>query len=132
MKYNSPLLLEYSNNYSKTSGSLWKYYKDEPALTDAGTIDNFPDNSASFKFKQKITGPTGNDGTNDVEIMVPLKYISSFSRTLGISIINYETNLILTWSTKCFIVAAMTITITISCNNRHKTLCFSFNFLNPR
>ena len=82
MKYNSPLLLEYSNNYSKTSGSLWKYYKDEPTLTDAGTIDNFHDNSASFKFRQKITGQTGNEGTKDVEIMVPLKYIGSFPTAL--------------------------------------------------
>ena len=37
----------------ETSGSLWQYYRNEPALTDAGTLDNFPGNSASFKFKQK-------------------------------------------------------------------------------
>ena len=46
-------LIEYSNNYSKTSGSLWQYYRGEPALTG---------NSGSFKFKQKITGSTGDDG----------------------------------------------------------------------
>ena len=46
-------LIEYSGNYSKTSGSLWQYERDEPALTDAGAIANFhiADNSASFKFK---------------------------------------------------------------------------------
>ena len=43
-------LAEYSNNYSKTSGRLWQYYRDEPALTDASTLDNFPGNSASFKL----------------------------------------------------------------------------------
>ena len=46
-------LIENSNNYLKTSESLWKDYRDEPALTDAGTIANFhaANNSASFKFK---------------------------------------------------------------------------------
>ena len=48
-------LIEYSNNYSKTSASLWRYYRDEPALNDAGTLENVPGNSASCKFKQKIT-----------------------------------------------------------------------------
>ena len=45
-KYN---LIEYSNNYSKTSGSLWQCYRDEPTLTDAGAHSNFPGNSVSFK-----------------------------------------------------------------------------------
>ena len=31
-------LIEYSNNYSKSSGSLWQYYRDEPALNDDGTV----------------------------------------------------------------------------------------------
>ena len=70
-------LIEYSENYSKT-GSLWEYYRDEPALTDARSLDNFPGNSALFKYKQKITGSTGNDGRKVVKIMVPLKYLSSF------------------------------------------------------
>ena len=55
-------LIEYSNAYSKTSGSLWQYYRDEPALHNNWNIIDFPDdnnNSASFKFKQKITGQTG-------------------------------------------------------------------------
>ena len=50
-------LIEYSNNYSKTSGSSWQYYRDEPALTAAGAIANFhaADNNTLFKFKQKKT-----------------------------------------------------------------------------
>ena len=44
-------LIEHSDNYSHTSGGLWQYYRDEPALTDAGALDNFPANSALFKFK---------------------------------------------------------------------------------
>ena len=72
-------------------------------MTDAGPIDNFPGNSASFKFKQKITGTTENDGIKDAKIMVPLKYLSGFWRTLETPLINCEINLVLTWSTNCVI-----------------------------
>ena len=71
-------LIEYSDNYSKTSESLWNYYGDEPFL-DNGSITNFPtDNikSASFKFKTKIADRAENDGTKNVKIRVPLKYLS--------------------------------------------------------
>ena len=46
-------LIEYSDNYSKTSGSLWQYYRDEPALTDGGAIANFhaADNSSNLNKK---------------------------------------------------------------------------------
>ena len=47
-------LIEYNDNYSKTSGSLWQYYKDDPN-------DNITD-SESFKFKVEITGKTSDDG----------------------------------------------------------------------
>ena len=68
-------LIEYSNNYSKTSGSLWQYYKDEPN-------DNLAD-SESFKSKIKITGKTPDDGnTKNVEIIVSLKYLSNFWKLL--------------------------------------------------
>ena len=63
-------LIEYSDNYSKTSGSLWQYYKDEPN-------DNLAD-SESFKSKVKITGNTPADGNiRDVEIIVQVKYGSN-------------------------------------------------------
>ena len=68
-------LIEYSDNYAKTSGSLWKYFRDEPNAVLA--------NSKSFKSKIKITGKTPNDDNEkDVEIMVPLKYLSNFWRAL--------------------------------------------------
>ena len=44
-------LMECSDNFSKTFGSLRQYYRDEPPLTNAGVINDFPGNSASFKFK---------------------------------------------------------------------------------
>ena len=75
-------LIEYSDNYSKTSGSLWQYYRHEPALSDAGTLDNFPGNSALFKYKQKRTGSTENNGTKNVKIMVPLKSLHNFGELL--------------------------------------------------
>ena len=89
-------LIEYSDNYSKTSGSLWQYYRDEPN-------DNLAD-SESFKSKIKITGKApNNDNEKDVEIMVPLKHLSNFWRTLEIPLINCEVNIILTWSSTCVI-----------------------------
>ena len=85
-------LVEYSNNYAKASGSLCQYYRDEPN-------DNLAD-SESLKSKIK-TPDAGNK--NDVEIMVPLKYLSNFRRTLEMPLINCEVNLILTWSSTCVI-----------------------------
>ena len=79
-------------------------YRDEPALTDAGTIKHFhvgDNNSAAFKFKQKVTGKAPNIGTKNVEIMVPLKYLRNFWRTPEMPLINFEISLILTWSDKC-------------------------------
>ena len=69
-------LIEYSEIYSKTSGSVWQYYRDETALENNNNIIDFPannNNSISFKVKQQITGQTGNGGAKNVEIMVPLK-----------------------------------------------------------
>ena len=93
-------LIEYSDNYSKTSGSLWQYCKDIPAVNNAGNIVDFNGANAtdSFNFKTKITGQTGDDGTKEVKIMVPLKYLSNFRRTFEMPLINCEVNLILTWS----------------------------------
>ena len=74
-------LIEYSDAQLTTSGSLWQYYRDEPALDNNNNIIDFPadnNNSASFKFKQQITRQTRNSGTKDVEIMVPFKYLSNF------------------------------------------------------
>ena len=100
-------LIEYSDNYAKTTGSLWQYCKDIPARNANNEIIIFSDDNTtdSFKFKAKITGQTGNDGTKYVEIMVPLKYLSNFWRTLEMPLINCEVNLILTWSSNCVLIA---------------------------
>ena len=100
-------LIEYSDNYAKTTGRLWQYCKDIPARNANDDIATFAENNTtdSFKFKAKITGQAGNNGTKDVEIMVPLKYLSNFWRTLEIPWINCEVNLILTWSSSCVLIA---------------------------
>ena len=79
-------VIEYSDNYSKTYGILWQYCKDISAVYNNNAIVNFTDNNltGSFNFKVKMTGQTGNDGTNNVEIKVPIKYLSNFWRTLEI------------------------------------------------
>ena len=95
--------IKYSKNYSKTSKILWQYCRDEPALTNAGTIANFyvANNSALFKFKQKTTRKTANCGIKNVTTMVPLKYLIKYWRTLEMPLINCAVNLILTWFDKC-------------------------------
>ena len=73
-------LIEYSDNYSKTSGILWKYCKEIPAVDNASNIVDFNGANAtdSYNFKTKITGQTGDDGRiNNPEIMVSLKYLSN-------------------------------------------------------
>ena len=91
-------LIEYSDNCAKTTGSLWQYFRDEPV------DDDDIEGSKSFKSKVKITGKTPNDDNErNVEIMVPLKYSSNFWRTLEMPLINCEVNLILTWSSTCFV-----------------------------
>ena len=86
---------------------MWQYCKYIPAVNDDNAIVNFTNNNLtdSFNFKAKTTGQTEDDGTKNVEIMVPLKYLSSFWRTLEMPLINSEVNLILTWSEKCVIVS---------------------------
>ena len=100
-------LIEYGNNYSKTSGSLWQYCKDIPVVHNNNAIANFSENNLTslFNFKAKMTGQTGDDGTKNFEIIVLLKSLSTFWRTLEMSLINCEINLILTWPTICVIVS---------------------------
>ena len=101
-------LLEYSKNSKKKNktGSLWNYYRDEPS-------DPFS-NSESFKYKTSTTGNIydGDDpdkgGKNKIEVIVPLKHLSNFWRTLNIPLINFEIELILTWSKNC-VLADMTV-----------------------
>ena len=87
--------MEYSDNYSEASGSLWQYYRDESFLNDNGVFTDFPaddNNKALFKFKTKMTDRTRNYATKSVEIMVSLICLSNFWRTLKMPLINCEIN----------------------------------------
>ena len=91
-------LTEYSNNYSDASGSLWQFERDELI----GNINLTNDNSSSFKYKSDLIGNTDADGANrkkeGVKIVVPLKYLSNFWRSLKMLLINCKVELSLRWN----------------------------------
>ena len=90
---------EYSKNCSKTSGSLWNYYSDDPISGVEDNINYSVKDSKSFDYKTSITGKLeGKNATKDVEIAVSLKHVSNFQRALDIPLINCEVSLTLTWS----------------------------------
>ena len=96
--YNS---IEYSDNYSKTSGILWQFCRYVPAVDANGAITDFNEANATtdlFNLKVKLTGQTDNNGTKNAEIMIPLKYLSNSWRTLEMILINCEITLDLNWS----------------------------------
>ena len=81
-------LIEYTDNYSDTSGSLWQFKRDEIYNNANVNVDNF----SSFKYKSDLIGNVAADGTvENVKVAVPLKYLSNFSRSLEMSFINCET-----------------------------------------
>ena len=90
-------LIEYNDNYSDTSGSLWNFKRDE-IIRNINLTNN---NSLSFKYKSNLIGNTDADGANrkkeGVKIVVPLKYLSNFWRSLEISLINCKDELSLEW-----------------------------------
>ena len=89
-------LLEYSKNCSKTRGSFWNYYKDEPNTGANNNINYSMKDSKSFDYKASITGKLeGNNTEIEGQIVVPLKHLSNFRRILDIPLINSEINLIL-------------------------------------
>ena len=85
-------LLEYSKNHRKTTYSLFNYYRDEPNSGREGNINYSIKDSKSFDYKTSITGKL--EGSNiekdDVEIVVPLKFLSNFFRSSRILLANRE------------------------------------------
>ena len=105
-------LLEYSKNYKKIAGSLWNYYRDKPSRSlDANNITHSILNSESFDYQAYFmeNGVTNNNLTkNDVKVVVPLKHLSNFWRTLNMPLINCEVELILTWFKNCVLIDKLT------------------------
>ena len=105
-------LIEYSDNYSDTSGSLWNFKRDEIINNADVTNDN---NAPSFKYKSNLIGNTENNGTkNGVKIAVPLKYLSNFWRSLEMPLINCKVELSLKWYETCLLTTATTATFEIT------------------
>ena len=102
-KYN---LIEYSDNYSDTSGSLWQFKRDDAPVNNDGNPDEVSTvNSTSFKYKSSFIGEStivaGNRVFKDVKIAIPLKYLSNFWRSLEMPLINCKIHLELNWSRDC-------------------------------
>ena len=97
-------LIEYSDNYSDTSGSLWNFKRDE--ITNNANVTN-DDNAPSFKYKANLIANTESDGTKKgVKIAVRLKYFSNFWRSLEMPLINCEVELSLKWIENCVLTTA--------------------------
>ena len=105
-------LLEYSKNHSKTSGRLWNYYRNKPSRSlrgDDNDINHSIKNSKSFDYKTSIRGKLeGGNRTKNAKIVVSLKYLSNFWRTLYIPLINIEVSLALTWTANCVLTSKAT------------------------
>ena len=97
-------LVEYSDNYSDTSGSLWGFKRDDITFNANVTNDN---NAPSFKYKANLTTNTEADGAKKgVKIAVPLKYLSNFWRSLEMPLINCKVELSLKWTENCILTTA--------------------------
>ena len=101
-------LLEYSENYKKTTGSLWNYYRDESNSGINGGINYSIMGSKSLEYKANFIGggvTQNNLIKNDVKTVVPLTYLNNFWRSLNIPLINCEIELILTWFKNCVLIS---------------------------
>ena len=120
-------LLEYSDNYADSSGSLWQYKRDEQNMTAAGNPDNINTNdSSSFKYKSifledlasRNAAANTNPDTPDAhrlftnaKIVVALKYLSTFFRSLEMPLINCKINFKLNWTKNCVMSSVVGATI---------------------
>ena len=100
-------LIEYSDNYQDSSATLYQYKRYEPPEDDA-VSDLTTDNSDSLKYKIKLLGNVTRVAGNaacvrrlNVKIVVPLKYLSNFFRSLEMPLINCKIKLSLTWKKEC-------------------------------
>ena len=91
-------LIEYSDNYYVTSGSLWQFKRDENVDTNENLCNA---KSSSFKFKSSLIGNVVADGADGkkekVKIVVPLKYLNNFWRSLEMPLINSRVELSFEW-----------------------------------
>ena len=96
-------LIEYSDNYQDSSATLYQYKRDEPPADDA-IADLTAGNSSSLKYKISLLGNpvvADNIARRSVKVVVPLKYLSNFFRSLEMPLINCKITLNLTWKKEC-------------------------------
>ena len=103
-------LIEYSDKYSDTLERLWQFKRDE---VPANNADLTIDNSQSFKYKAALLGKTAdavnntNSSVKEAKIVVPLKYLSNFWRSLEMPLINCKVHLELNWIEDCILSSAV-------------------------
>ena len=120
-------LIEYSENYADSSGSLYQFKKDEPPMNNAGNPNNVAlDNSTSFKYKTSHLGKADDDDGNDrslknTKIVMPLKYLSNFSWSLEMPLINCKIHLELNWNNDCLMYGTDTYAGGDNANDRETT-----------
>ena len=106
-------LIEYSYNYSITSGTVWQFIQNDQTMNN-GNLSDLTNSSISFKYKPSILGsPTaGNNGLlKNAKIVTPLRYSSNFFRSLEMPVINCKIHLELNW-TKNYVTSNIAIATT--------------------
>ena len=86
-------LLEYSDNYQDSTGSLYQFKRDKPPDDNVDVVNN----TSSLVYKSKLISGTDDNNVNNVKLVVPLKYVSSFFRSLEMPLVNCKIDLELTW-----------------------------------
>ena len=121
--YNT-LIIEYSDNYANSSGSLYQFKRAESPMNNARNPLNIAlDNSTSFKYKASLLGKAAIDADdNDRSLKNGKIVISSiFFRSLEMPLINYKIHLELNWNNNCVMYGADTYADGDNANNRETT-----------
>ena len=92
-------LLEYSDNYQDSTGSLYQFKRDKPPDDNA----NVANDTTSLVYKSKLISGTDDNNVNNMKLVVPLKYVSNFSRSSEMPLANRKIDLELTWHKDCMI-----------------------------
>ena len=95
-------LLEYSDNYQDSTGSLYQFKRDEPPDDNANVANDI----TSLVHKSKLISGTDDNNVNNVKLVVPLKYVTNFFRSLEMQLVNCEIDLETTWHKDCMISSA--------------------------
>ena len=93
------ILLEYSDNYQNSTGRFYQFKRDEPPEDNV----NVGNNTTSLVYKSKLVKGTDDNNVNNVKLVLPLKYVSNFFRSLEMLLVNCKIDLELTWHKDCMI-----------------------------